>query len=83
MYGSTKSTESTSTTSPITNNTGSTAVVNTNNKAGKFIVHIVVKGETLYRIYKKYGVAVDQIKATNNLTSNEISVGQALKIPVK
>jgi len=43
-------------------------------------VHIVEKGETLYRISKKYGVSVDELKANNNLTSSALSLGQELKI---
>lgn len=42
--------------------------------------HVVVKGETLYRLSKIYGTTVDTIKRLNNLTSNTISVGQRLRI---
>jgi len=40
--------------------------------------HIVVKGDTLYSISKKYSLTVDQLKSFNGLTSNEISIGQNL-----
>ena len=43
--------------------------------------HIVVSGETLYSIARKYNTTVDEIKRLNNLTSNILSIGQVLKIP--
>lgn len=42
--------------------------------------HKVAKGETLYRISKKYGVTVDQIKAWNNKTTNTIYPGEQLQV---
>ncbi|MEM1124475.1 MAG: glucosaminidase domain-containing protein, partial [Bacteroidota bacterium] len=42
--------------------------------------HIVVKGETLYRLSRIYGTTVDTIKQLNGLKSNIISVGQRLRI---
>ncbi len=42
--------------------------------------HTVVPGETLYSISRQYNVSVDEIKALNNLSSNEISIGQTLRI---
>ena len=42
--------------------------------------HIVVKGETLWRISQYYGKSVDDIKNLNGLTNNIISVGQRLRI---
>ncbi|MEM8526217.1 MAG: LysM peptidoglycan-binding domain-containing protein [Bacteroidota bacterium] len=43
-------------------------------------MHIVAKGETLFRIAKKYGVTVNQIKDWNNLNSNTIFVGNKLYV---
>jgi len=40
--------------------------------------HIVIKGDTLYSISKKYGLTVDELKNLNGLESNEISIGQKL-----
>lgn len=40
--------------------------------------HIVVKGDTLYSISKKYGLTVDELKRLNGLTSNNIDIGQTL-----
>ncbi len=43
--------------------------------------HIVKEGETLYRIHKKYGVPVEDIKKWNHLKSNTLHKGQKLIIP--
>lgn len=43
-------------------------------------VHKVAKGETLYRISKKYGVSVDQIKAWNDKSTNTIYPGEQLQV---
>ncbi|WP_124979910.1 glucosaminidase domain-containing protein [Nonlabens xiamenensis] len=42
--------------------------------------HVVVKGDTLYRLSKKYNLSVDELKRLNNLNSNDLSIGQKLKI---
>lgn len=42
--------------------------------------HFVQPGETLYAISKKYNVGVEIIKQWNNLQSNQIEVGQRLKV---
>lgn len=42
--------------------------------------HIVEKGETLYRIALKYRVTVEGLKYWNELSSNEIEIGQELKV---
>jgi len=42
--------------------------------------HIVLKGETLYRISVNYGVTVGQLRKWNNLIDNTILLGQELKI---
>lgn len=48
-----------------------------------YIVYTVTGGDTLYSIANRYGVTVDEIKSLNNLTSNLLSIGQRLQIPVK
>lgn len=45
-------------------------------------VYIVKKGDTLYNIAKNYNVSVDEIKSLNNLSSNVLSIGQKLTIPI-
>jgi LysM repeat protein len=42
--------------------------------------HKVGKGETLFSISKKYNVTVPQVKEWNNLTSNNLKLGQELII---
>ncbi len=44
--------------------------------------YTVKRGDSLYSIAKKYGTTVSQIKNDNNLTSNNLSIGQVLKIKV-
>lgn len=44
------------------------------------VYHTVKQGETLYRISKTYDADVDQLKKWNKLNSNEISVGQKLRV---
>ncbi len=45
-----------------------------------YITHTVKRGDNLYDISRKYGVSIESIKALNNLTSNNLSIGQVLKI---
>lgn len=46
----------------------------------KYLTYTVKRGDNLYNIAKEYGVSVESIKALNNLTSNNLSIGQILKI---
>ena len=50
---------------------------------GEFIEHTVEPGTTLTALSKAYGVTVPDIKRANNLSSDNIRVGQKLLIPVK
>lgn len=43
--------------------------------------HTVEDGETLVSIGQKYGISLESIKFANSLTSNNVRVGQVLKIP--
>lgn len=52
-------------------------------KKSKTITHKVKKGESLSRIATKYGVSVNDIKKANKLKSNDLKIGQKLKIPAK
>jgi flagellum-specific peptidoglycan hydrolase FlgJ len=40
--------------------------------------HIVIKGDTLYSISKRYGISVERLKTLNKLNSNALSIGQTL-----
>lgn len=46
------------------------------------IIYTVKSGDNLYSIAKRYNVSVNEIKSLNNLTSNLLSVGQKLSIPI-
>ncbi len=43
--------------------------------------YIVKSGDTLYGIARRFNTTVDELKRLNNLTSNTLSIGQALKVP--
>ena len=44
-------------------------------------IYTVQRGDTLYGIATKYNLTVDQLKELNNLTSNNLSVGQQIIVP--
>lgn len=44
--------------------------------------YIVDKGDTLYSIAKKFDTSVNKLKELNNLSSNMLSIGQKLLIPI-
>ena len=46
-------------------------------------VYVVKPGDTLYRIANTYGVSINDLITANNLTSNILSIGQELIIPIK
>lgn len=43
--------------------------------------YVVQRGDSLYSIARKYGTTVDELKSLNNLSSNELQIGQILKLP--
>ncbi len=47
-----------------------------------YVIYSVKVGDNLYNIAKKNGVTVAQIKEFNNLTSDLLTIGQQLKIPI-
>lgn len=47
-----------------------------------YINYTVKPGDSLYAIARNYGITVDEIKRFNNLTTNNLSIGQVLRIPV-
>ncbi|MBA4384233.1 MAG: hypothetical protein C0410_05825 [Anaerolinea sp.] len=47
------------------------------------ISHVVKSGESLYTIAVNYGVTIDAIKILNAMTTNDIFVGNTLKISLK
>ncbi len=58
------------------------AIVNRDDN--KYIYHTVEKGETLYRLTKKYEISLDEIVAENpELANRSLSVGETIRIPKK
>ena len=55
----------------------STPNTQTNNQ----LTYVVKKGDSLWLIANKYDTTVDKIKSANNLSSNNLSIGQILIIP--
>lgn len=45
-------------------------------------IYVVKKGDSLYSIASEYNTSVSVIKSLNNLTSNSLSIGQNLKLPI-
>jgi len=45
--------------------------------------HVVVKGDTLGGIARKYGVSQDAIKKANNMTKDTVVLGKTLQIPAR
>ncbi len=54
---------------------------NTESNPSECVIYTVKKGDNLYNIAKKYDTTVDAIKRYNNLTTNNLSINQRLKIP--
>ncbi len=46
-----------------------------------YMTHTVVRGDTIGTIAQKYGISVDTLRTTNNLSGNLISLNQKLVIP--
>lgn len=42
--------------------------------------YVVKKGDTLWSIARNYGLTVDELKALNNLTSNNLNIGDTLLV---
>jgi len=47
------------------------------------VIHVVVPGDTLYAISRRYGVSIESVAAANGISDpNVLVVGQALAIPL-
>ena len=48
---------------------------------GETDIYQVEKGDTLYSIANKYGISVQELKDINDLSTDNLSIGQLLKVP--
>ena len=46
------------------------------------LAYIVKPGDTLESIAKTHNISIDELKAANDITGNEVNIGQQLQIPV-
>ena len=56
---------------------------NNEEDTSEYTIYTVKSGDNLYSIARNYGISVNDIMNFNNLSSNLLSIGQTLKIPVK
>lgn len=49
--------------------------------SGSSTTHTVVRGDSLWKISRQYGVSIDDIKQANGLSSDVAVLGARLKIP--
>ena len=52
-------------------------------KIGKYWMHVVKKGDSLYKLSKTYEVSIDNIKKWNNISGSKIIIGQKIKLILK
>ena len=52
-------------------------------ESGNYIIYTVKSGDTLYSIARNYGLSVSDIVDFNKLSSNVLSIGQQLILPVQ
>eukprot|EP01012_Entosiphon_sulcatum_P019429 TRINITY_DN2430_c0_g2_i1.p1 TRINITY_DN2430_c0_g2~~TRINITY_DN2430_c0_g2_i1.p1 ORF type:complete len:507 (-),score=66.26 TRINITY_DN2430_c0_g2_i1:676-2196(-) len=62
--------------------TGSSNTESTTSNAS-IIEHTIKPKENLNMLAEKYGTTINEIKALNNLTGSNLSIGQVIKIPAK
>tara|TARA_B100000945_G_scaffold181741_1_gene145633 strand:- start:2685 stop:3884 length:1200 start_codon:yes stop_codon:yes gene_type:complete len=52
-------------------------------KIGRYWLHVVKKGDSLYKLSRLYEVPVDSIKKWNNISGSKILIGQKIKLILK
>lgn len=65
---------------PASPPSGTPASAANRNLPGEWISHTVAQGETLFSIAKAYDAKVDDLITWNSLASNNLSIGQKLKV---
>ncbi|HEY5688332.1 MAG TPA: glucosaminidase domain-containing protein [Yeosuana sp.] len=53
------------------------------NKAASALTHVVMKGDTLYSISKKYNVTINELQTLNGLNGTDLKIGQELFVSPK
>lgn len=66
-----------------TKNSAKPVVSENKTKAPTVVLHKVKSGDSLSRLAKKYGVSMAELRSFNRLKSDNIQIGQTLKIPAK
>ncbi|MGN7990656.1 LysM peptidoglycan-binding domain-containing protein [Pedobacter sp. 22226] len=62
---------------------GSSSTEVSSSSAGNVIEHTIKPKENLNMLAEKYGTTINELKALNNLTGSNLSIGQVIKIPAK
>ena len=65
---------------PVSNNTNSNSNNNSNTSVATNGTYTAVAGDSLWGIAQKFGMTLDELKKENGLTSNNLYVGQTLKV---
>ncbi len=55
---------------------------NNNNNDENYDIYVVKKGDSLWLIANNYGISVDELVKTNNLSNLTLQIGDKLKVPV-
>ena len=58
-----------------------TIPTNSGNNPDNMFLYTVKKGDSLWAISKVYSTSVEEIKRINNLTNNNLYIGQVIRIP--
>ena len=60
---------------------GQVLIVPSTSSSGSNNTYTVQSGDSLWSIARKFNTTVDELKRLNNLTSNNLQIGQVLKVP--
>lgn len=66
---------------PISNSNVAVAPILVKKEDAKFYYHVVKKGDTLFSLYKTYGVSIDDIRGVNPTLEENLTIGSVVKIP--